>query len=142
MSQNGQHQILYDLKNEGEGHVEAIVDLLNNDEEEEEDNTGNVYEVEKVDVLRYQDQIRTMNSGLHIAIHNQRSEVAWLLLLLASNLDHSLFPAEVLLAAEHLGLNREDQSGNVDIRTLQDAGGMTAEQRAAETGGVWKSGSG
>ena len=118
----------------GEGDVEAIVDLLNDDEEEDAEG---VQVGKNVDVLRYQDQIGSMGSGLHVAVQNQRFEVIWLLLFLASTLDLSCFPTDMLNAAQNLGLEREGQSGKTDVRSLRDSDGMTAEQRARSIGGVW-----
>ena len=120
----------------GEGDIDAIIDLLNNGaiEEDEEQETGG----KNLDVLRYQDQIRTMSSALHLAIQNQQEKVAWLLLLLASNLAESHFPAEFLEYAQGLGIRREDLSGKVDIRSLRDVENMTAEQRAASKRGIWE----
>ena len=122
----------------GEGDVEAIVDLLNDggDGEEDEENPDQSAGYSR-DVLRYQDQIGSMGSGLHVAIQNQRVEVVWLLLLLASTLELDRFPAAILQAAQSLGIQREDQSGKADIRSLKDFQGMTAEQRAASTAGNW-----
>ncbi len=129
----------------GEGDIEAIVDLLNDEDYgEEKDQNGRAGEsiveddtLRRTDTLRYQDQIRSLGSGLHIAVQNQKVEAAWFLLLLASTLDISQFPKQVIRAAEQLGARREDQTGKDDIRTLQDAEGMTAAQRAAAIGGVW-----
>lgn len=123
----------------GEGDIEAIVDLLNDsggdgEEDEESPGQGAGYHI---DVLRYQDQIGSMDSGLHIAVHNQRVEVVWLLLLLASTLKIDQFPAAVLQAARNLGCQRGDQSGKADIRSLKDSHDMTAEQRAAGIRGLW-----
>ena len=118
-----------------EGDVEAIVDLVNDDRDEVEED-GEEMEA-KMDVLRYQDPMGSMNSGLHTAISNGREEVAWLLLLLASDLEISQFPPQVLQAAERLGVAREDQKGKDDIRPLKDVKGMTAEQHAREIGGTW-----
>ena len=120
--------------------MEAIVELLNDDGEEEggdEEDESSQSPGHRPDILRYQDQIGSMGSGLHIAIQNQKTEVAWLLLLLASTLNMDQFPAAVLQAAQALGVRREDQSGKVDIRSLKDSQGMTAEQRAAGIGGTW-----
>ena len=94
--------------------------------------TGN-----RLDMLRYQDGMGSMGSGLHVAIQNQKPEVAWLLLLLASTLGMNQFPAAVLQGAQDLRIGREDQSGKVDIRSLKDSQGMTAEQHAAGIGGIW-----
>ena len=122
----------------GEGDVEAIVDLLNDgDDVEEDEETSGQEAGPSIDVLRYQNSIGSMGSGLHVAVQNQRAEVAWLLLLLASNLKLDQFPAAVLQAAQSLGIRREDQSGKADIRSLNDSQGMTAEQRAAGVGGLW-----
>ena len=123
----------------GEGDVEAILDLLNDGDDGEgvEGNSGQGTAGHSIDVLRYQDQIGSMGSGLHVAVQNQRMEVAWLLLLLASTLKVDQFPAAVLQAAQNLGVQRGDQSGRVDIRSLKDSQGMTAEERAAGIGGMW-----
>ena len=121
----------------GEGDVEAIVDLLNDGDGEEDEESSDQSAGHSIDVLRYQDQIGQMGSGLHVAIHNQRVEVVWLLLLLASTLELDQFPAAILQAAQSLAIRREDQSGKVDIRSLKDFQGMTAEQRAAGMGGNW-----
>ena len=122
----------------GEGDVEAVVDLLNDgDDEEEDQGTSGSNGRNKVDVLRYQDQIGSMGSGLHMAIQNGRMEVVWLLLLLASTLKMDEFPSAAIQAAQNLGIQREDQSGKADIRSLKDSQGTTAEQRAASIGGIW-----
>ena len=122
----------------GEGDVEAIVDLLNDgDDGEEDQGTSGSNAGHAIDILRYQDQIGSLGSGLHVAIQNQRMEVVWLLLLLASTLKMDEFPSAAVQAAQNLGIQREDQSGKVDIRSLKDSQGTTAEQRAASIGGVW-----
>lgn len=129
----------------GEGDIEAIVDMLNDQREEDDDDDEEIAGQEKCsdtrirskDILRYQDQIGSMGSGLHVAVENQRTDVAWLLLLLASPFDISQTPDEVLRAADELGISREDQTGRIDIRSLRDSEGRTAEDRAASTGGIW-----
>ena len=122
----------------GEGDVEAIVDLLNDgDDEEEDQGTADSSAAHKLDILRYQDQFGSMGSGLHMAIQNQRMEVIWLLLLLASTLKMDEFPSAAVQAAQNLGIQRADQSGKADIRSLKDSQGTTAEQRAASIGGIW-----
>ena len=133
-----------------EGDVEAIVDVLKDDDEEDEgeadgedgvtDNENGSAEAahkQSADILRYQDPTGSMVSGLHLAVMNGMVEVIWLLLLLASNLDYSQFPAEVKRAAEQLGITREDQTGKIDIRTLKDSNGRTAEDIA--NGTAWGS---
>ena len=122
-----------------EGDVEAIVHLLNDggdDGEEDEESTGQGAG-HNIDVLRYQDQIGSMDSGLHVAVQNQRMEVVWLLLLVASTLKIDQFPASILQAAQDFEVQRENQSGKADIRSLKNSEGMTAEQRAAGIGGLW-----
>lgn len=131
----------------GEGDVEAVVGLLNDDDGDEEDEdeddkmegegSGHLEGKKGIDVLRYQDQIGSNGTGLHVAIQNNRVEIAWLLLLLASSLDMAEFPVEVLQAAEGLGISREDQTDKVDIRAIRNAEDITPEQRAMATGGVW-----
>ena len=76
-------------------------------------------------------------SGLHAAAANGHREVAWLLLLLASELPELEFPALVYQEAAALGLMREDQDGKVDIRSLKDGQGRTAEDVAKQAGVVW-----
>lgn len=121
-----------------EGDEQAIVDLLNDTEDDGEDSEPrNGTLTDTADVVRYQDTLGSMSSGLHLAIENQRPEVAWLLLLLGSTLEMNRFPGHVLVTADKLGVARQDQDGRVDIRSLKDAEGFTAEQRASVTGGVW-----
>ena len=90
-----------------------------------------------IDVLRYQDPLGNMNTGLHIAISAGNDDIVWLLLLLASSLEPESFPPDVLQAAYALGAVREDQTGKADIRALEDSTGRTAEGLAKELGGKW-----
>ena len=114
-----------------EGDVQAIVGMLrpDSDDEDEEDNS--------VDFLWYQDPIGDMQSGLHAAVVGGSREVAWLLLLMASNLDLMQFPPEVFQEASALGIMRGDMDGKTDIRSMKDAQGRSAEELANEVGGVW-----
>ena len=121
----------------GEGDIEAIVDLLHDVEDGEKDDEG-IEHQQELDVLRYQDQLGPQGTGLHVAIQNQRLEVAWLLLLLVSRLKFDQFPAEALQAAQNLGIHRSSQRGKPDIRSLKDAKGQTAEDLAASIGGIWE----
>ena len=129
-----------------EGDHPAIVDLLQSADEQPQDDDIDVDAINGEDVspqktadeiLRYQDPIGEMQSGLHAAAANGNREVAWLLLLLASNLPELDFPALVFQEAASLGMMREDQEGKVDIRILTDAHGRTAEDVAREFGVVW-----
>jgi hypothetical protein len=131
-----------------EGDYKAVVDMLMSDEveEDDEDEEGDV-EMSTTDdpskevgidkLLRYQDPIGDMQSGLHAAVQAQSREVAWLLLLLASNLDLLEFPPQVYQEAEALGIMRGLTEDKVDIRSLRDVNGKTAEDLAKEIGGVW-----
>jgi len=131
-----------------EGDYKAIVDMLMDDNVSEDDedadedvqmgSTDNPAREVGIDkLLRYQDPIGNMQSGLHAAVQAQSREVAWLLLLLASNLNLLEFPAQVFQEAEALGIMRGLTEDKVDIRSLRDADGKTAEDLAAEIGGVW-----
>lgn len=118
-----------------EGDVSAIVDMLK--DEDEEGDEEEMQEERKIDILRYQDPIGDMQSGLHAAVLGGSREAAWLLLLLASNLNIQEFPVLAFQEAGALGVMREDQTDKADIRSLRDANGRTAEELAAEMGGVW-----
>ncbi|EME81493.1 uncharacterized protein MYCFIDRAFT_122751, partial [Pseudocercospora fijiensis CIRAD86] len=119
-----------------EGDHKAIAELLktchpdSGDYDEEDPKSAN-------EILRYQDPIGDMQSGLHAAAANGHREVAWLILLLASELPELHFPALVFQEAAALGLMRAEQDGKVDIRSLRDAQGRTAEDVAEEAGVVW-----
>ncbi|KAI9707360.1 MAG: hypothetical protein M1836_000320 [Candelina mexicana] len=97
-----------------EGDIEAIVDLLQDDDDNSDDSS------QSTDVLRYQDPVGAMHSGLHIAILAQRVNVAWLLLLLASRLPLEQFPAEIRQTTEQTGIKRGNQDSKTDVRSLTD----------------------
>ncbi|SLM39553.1 hypothetical protein LPUS_10127 [Lasallia pustulata] len=127
-----------------EGDIEAIVDLLNDDEDDDDEDEDEEMDMEKgiktlksADILRYQDPIGDMSSGLQIAVLSDNVAVVWLLLFLASSLELHQFPAESLQAAEQMGISRIIQAGQIDIRALKDAEGCTAEALAAMKGGIW-----
>lgn len=126
-----------------EGDVAAIVDLLKSCEEDDDDEDEEMEDEPRGpkktadEILRYQDPIGDMQSALHAAIAGNSREVAWLLLLLASQYPESEFPALVYQEAANLGIMRTEQEGKVDIRSLKDAQGRTADQMAAEIDGVW-----
>lgn len=93
---------------------------------------------QEVDLLRYQGTFEGIEgSALHVAIQYQRVEVAWLLLAMASTLDWSKFPSNVLQAMESLGLSKSDRRASPDIRSLQDSNGRTPLALAQSVGGVW-----
>jgi|TARA_R110002003_G_scaffold104_21_gene8346 hypothetical protein len=118
--------------------------MLQDDEVEEDDEDEEMTDSDQPDkevgidrMLRYQDPIGEMQSGLHAAVQAQSREVAWLLLLLASNLSLMEFPPLVFQEAEAMGIMRGLTEDKVDIRSLRDANGKTAEDLANEIGGVW-----
>lgn len=120
-----------------EGDLQAIVGMLQEgDEDDDEDEAVEDEQGEKreVDMLRYQDPLGDMQSGLHAAVTAGSREVAWLLLLLASNLDLQQFPPEVFQEASVLGIMRNDQdvASKVDIRELKDTDGKSAADLAQE----------
>ena len=132
-----------------EGDHRAIAELLKScSEEPEEAEVGDEDAMDEGEaeapqksadeILRYQDPVGDMQSGLHAAVVNGHREVAWLLLLLASEYPEMEFPALVYQEAAALGVMRsEEPSGKVDIRSLKDAHGRTAEDAAREVGIIW-----
>ena len=129
-----------------EGDHRAIAELLKSGSEQLDPDEADADDMNDVDaarskspdeILRYQDPIGDMASGLHAAVANGHREVAWMLLLLASQLPELDFPALVFQEAAALGVMREDQEGKVDIRSLKDSHGRTAEDVAKEVGVIW-----
>ena len=131
--------------------MQAVIGIITDDtdsDEEDEDEDAEMGDADDAGgkaigidtLLRYQDPIGEMQSGLHAAVQAQSREVAWLLLLLASNLPLLEFPPEVFQEAEALGIMRGLTEDKVDIRSLRDANGKTAEDLAREVGGVWATG--
>jgi hypothetical protein len=121
-----------------EGDYRAIADLLKSCTDEPEDEDEDEIPSKTADeVLRYQDPIGEMASGLHAAVANGHREVAWLLILLASEFPELEIPPEVYQEAAVLGIMREEPEGKVDIRSLKDANGRTAEDIAKEVGVIW-----
>lgn len=121
-----------------EGDHLAIAELLlscDEDDDEQEMQAGPKKTAD--DILRYQDPIGGMQSGLHAAVANGSREVAWTLLLLASNFPKSDFPAFVFQEAAALGIMRPDPLEGEDIRGLLDSHGRTAEDLAKEAGVIW-----
>ncbi len=130
-----------------EGDVEGIVDVLRDadradggnggwEEEEEEEEPATM---EAPQLIRYQDPLGGMKSGLHLAVERGQEEVVWLLLWMASSLPAHAFPEAAVRAAQAQGIQRLDTGPLEDIRALRDDRGRTAEAIAAEMGGggVW-----
>ncbi|GAB7360477.1 hypothetical protein MBLNU230_g8428t1 [Neophaeotheca triangularis] len=134
-----------------EGDHRAVIDVLTRpqgDEDEDDDDEGDVdmsspntlvNSKSPDQILRYQDPLAHGQSGLHAAAANGHREVAWLLLLLASEVPEMEFPALVFQEAAALGVMRESQEGKADIRGLRDEFGRSAEDVARESGSaVWQ----
>ncbi|KAL8927393.1 MAG: hypothetical protein Q9172_001391 [Xanthocarpia lactea] len=122
-----------------EGDVGAILDLINSEEDENASMSSDEGAAARpIDVLRYQDPMGSLNTGLHVAISKGRQEIVWLLLFLASNLELHYFPPDIVQAARTLGATREEHTGKVDIRVLENSEHGTAENLAQQLGGVWE----
>ncbi|MCF7633821.1 hypothetical protein L3K78_13405 [Oscillospiraceae bacterium SCCA1] len=133
-----------------EGDHRAIIDLLQaGDDDDEDEDDGDAMDTDGMrnnplsgpskspaEILRYQDPLGGMQSGLHAAAAGGHREVAWLLLLIASKFPEIDFPPLVFQEAAAMGVMREDQDDLVDIRSLRDAAGRTAEDVAVQEGGV------
>ncbi|OAA54083.1 hypothetical protein SPI_09017 [Niveomyces insectorum RCEF 264] len=128
------------------GDVMGLVTLLSelekqgDEEEEEKEDTGESSpRLSSADLLRYQDPLNGLQSGLHVAVDNNQEEVFYLLLFLASRLPLESFPPAVLESAQQIGLVRPDAAIATypDIRSLHDQRGETAEAYALRKGGQW-----
>ncbi|KAI1331838.1 hypothetical protein F5Y16DRAFT_245016 [Xylariaceae sp. FL0255] len=113
-----------------EGDVDGIVDLLR-----DADQAGDM--ASPAQLIRYQDPLSNMKSGLHLAIEQEKEEVVWLLLWLASPLHTGSFPGPLRDIANAMGLERPVRTDADDIRTLQDDQGRTAEAIAAANEASW-----
>ena len=123
-----------------EGDLDAVIhmvkDLDDSDEPEGEDEAD--ADGSGDEVLRYNGTFEGIEgTGLHVAVRYGREEVAWLLLALASPLDWSKFPIDVLQAMERLGLSKDDRQPGVDIRAMKDSSSRTVNDLAKEIGGIW-----
>lgn len=114
-----------------EGDVDGIVELLSNIDGSSED------DVDALSVLRYQDPLSDMKSGLHLSIEKGQIEVVLLLLWLCSAVPSEAFPDTARQTAETLGVGRLAVDAAGDIRGLKDVHGLTAEHRARQIQGPW-----
>jgi hypothetical protein len=115
----------------GEGDVAGIFELLKalgEDADEGDMSPG--------ELLRWQDPLDDMKTGLHVAIERGQQEAVWLLLWLASGLQTQLFPVEVAQAAEAMDSERQTANG-ADIRSLRDEQEKTAADVARSMGTMW-----
>jgi hypothetical protein len=135
------------------GDVDALIHIFRDEagvdeggegeeEEEEEEEEGDDPPQPIPDILGYTGSFEGIEgSGLHVAIRNNRQDVAWLLLLVGSSLDLTKFPYKVVGAMQKIGLSPDDRDRNIarkpDIRTLIDSEGRTAADIANEMGGIW-----
>ncbi|KAG4029380.1 hypothetical protein MFRU_016g01330 [Monilinia fructicola] len=113
-----------------EGDIMGIHDLLSA-VEDDEDGEG----LSAKPLLRYQDPLDGMKSGLHVAIEKGQEEVIWLLLWLASALPTDIFPEQITQMAGTMGVGRDTADGE-DIRNLRDVEGHVASDLARSTGNV------
>ena len=115
----------------GEGDVAGIVELLKALEEDADEG-----DMSPGELLRWQDPLDGMKTGLHVAIERGQQEAVWLLLWLASGLQTQSFPVEVAQAAEAMDSERETANG-ADIRGLRDGQEQTAADVARSMGSKW-----
>ncbi|KAI1821395.1 hypothetical protein F4861DRAFT_473150 [Xylaria intraflava] len=116
-----------------EGDVNGIVDLLRDIDENEEEESA----LSPGQLIRYQDPLNNLKSGLHLAIERGNEEVVWLLLWIASPLSTDAFPGPLREIAQAMGLQRPTATSSDDIRFLRDDRGRTAEAIATEQDGPW-----
>jgi hypothetical protein len=116
-----------------EGDVDGIVELLRDADQ----GNGDEPSLSPAQLIRYQDPIGNMKSGLHLAVENAQEEVVWLLLWIASPLATEVFPEAAVSAASSMGLQRPTTAREDDIRLLQDDSGRTAEAIASAMDGLW-----
>lgn len=114
-----------------EGDVVGIVELLQAIEEDSDDG-----DMSPAEILRYQDPLDGMKTGLHIAIEKSQQEAAWALLWLASDIPTSAFPEEVTRDAQVMSSGRQTTQGP-DIRGLRTSSGKSAADLAEGMGGTW-----
>ncbi|KAK2609350.1 hypothetical protein QQS21_002131 [Conoideocrella luteorostrata] len=110
-----------------EGDIAGIIDLLH-DASHEGSDVGSI--------VRYQDPLAEMKSGLHLSVENQQEEIVWTLLWLSSTVPTESFPELVRKTAEEVGLGRLNVDADGDIRGLRDYQGRTAETVAKQNPGV------
>lgn len=118
----------------GEGDLSGIAELL---QTVEEDHQEVEQAIPPAQLLRYQDPIDEMNSGLHVALEKGQQEIVWLLLWLASDLPDEQFPLEAVCAANRICAVRPSGTGEIDIRSLRNSRGQNAKERARVIGGHW-----
>ncbi|KAJ5041047.1 uncharacterized protein L3040_005604 [Drepanopeziza brunnea f. sp. 'multigermtubi'] len=116
----------------GEGDVARVIELLTALQQDPEEG-----DMSPSELLRFQDPLDGMKTGLHVAIERSQQEAVWMLLWLASGLPSHVFPSEVVQAAESMEASRGTAEGGVDIRRLSDGEGRTGEDVAKGMGAEW-----
>jgi hypothetical protein len=116
-----------------EGDVDGIVELLRDVDQ----GNGEEPALSTAQLIRYQDPLANMKSGLHLAIEQGMEEVVWLLLWIASPLRTDAFPRPLREIAHAVGLERQVTPPVDDVRALKDDQGRTAEAIAAERERPW-----
>ncbi|PHH85482.1 hypothetical protein CDD83_347 [Cordyceps sp. RAO-2017] len=111
-----------------EGDVAGIVELLRDVEGEVSDLAS---------LVRYQDPLAGLKSGLHVAVDSGQEEAVWLLLWLSSTLPTGSFPQPARDLAESVGLGRLPVQAESDVRILRDSRGQTAEDVARQKARQW-----
>lgn len=128
-----------------DGDVGAVIDVLQDAAQSDGDGGEDEHGPEPgaqplLDLLRYQDRLGDLQSGLHAAVVGGSPEVAWLLLYVGSGLPGEEFPPDLMLQARQLGFERGGVGGVggwFDVRGMMDSRGRSAEVLASERGGVW-----
>ncbi|KAI0393342.1 hypothetical protein F5Y17DRAFT_432915 [Xylariaceae sp. FL0594] len=123
-----------------EGDVDGIVDLLRDVDQSGggDDDEEQHPRLSPAQIIRSQDPLSGMKSGLHLAIEQGQQEVVWLLLWLASPLRTEAFPAPLREIAQAVGLQRPPTTPADDIRAIRDGQGQTAQDIASNyCEGLW-----
>ncbi|KID66915.1 uncharacterized protein G6M90_00g070390 [Metarhizium brunneum] len=111
-----------------EGDIAGVIDLLRDASDQGAD-AGSI--------IRYQDPLEGMKSGLHLAVENKQDEIVWTLLWLSSRISTDAFPPLVRQMAEGVGLGRINVDADGDVRCLRDSQGRVAETIAQQNPEVW-----
>jgi hypothetical protein len=111
-----------------EGDIAGIIDLLRDASDQGAD-VGSL--------IRYQDPLADMKSGLHLSVENQQEEIVWTLLWLSSTVSTDSFPPLVRQTAEGVGLGRLHVTPEEDIRRLRDSRNRVAEDVAQQNPGAF-----